>query len=114
MLYYTLERLGDTEKNISRKSKGLLSKKLTTFTTTNNSLSPSIKWYGDSHFCLIFKGSCLKQTNKQTKNFHSSKQNNLFIVYELHIWSRDLNFDFTPKDCLFGGVKLAKKADPDK
>ena len=66
MLYYTLERLGDTEKNISRKSNGLLTKKLTTFTTTNNSLSPSIKWYGDSHFCLIFKGSCLKQTNKQT------------------------------------------------
>ena len=66
MLYYTLERLDDTEKNISRKSKGLLTKKFTTFTTNNNSLSPSIKWYEDSHFCLIFKGNCLKQRNKQT------------------------------------------------
>ena len=28
--------------------------------------------------------------------------------------SRDLNSDFTLKDCLFGGVKLAKNADPDK
>ena len=28
--------------------------------------------------------------------------------------SRDLNSDFTLKDCLFGGVKFAKTADPDK
>ena len=26
---------------------------------------------------------------------------------------RDLNFDFALKDCLFGGVRLTKKADPD-
>ena len=25
-----------------------------------------------------------------------------------------MNTDFTLKDCLFGGVKLAKNADPDK
>ena len=37
-----------------------------------------------------------------------------FIVYESDIWSRDLNSDFTLKDCLFGGVKLRKNADPDK
>ena len=37
-----------------------------------------------------------------------------FIVYELDTWSRDLNSDFTLKDGLFGGVKLAKTADPDK
>ena len=36
-------------------------KKLTTPTTSDNSLSPSIKWYKDSNFSLIFKGSCLKQ-----------------------------------------------------
>ena len=28
--------------------------------------------------------------------------------------SRDLNYDFTLKDCLVGGVKLAKNSDPDK
>ena len=44
-LYYTLKRLGDTEKiNIP--------------TTTDNSLPPSIKWYRNSNYCLIFKGSC--------------------------------------------------------
>ena len=37
-----------------------------------------------------------------------------FIAYELDTWPRDLNSDFTLKDCLFGGVKLTKNADPDK
>ena len=36
--------------------------KLTT-TTTDNSLSPSIKLYKNSNFCLIFQGSYLKQGN---------------------------------------------------
>ena len=33
---------------------------------------------------------------------------------KLDTWSRGLNSDFTLKDCLFRGVKLAKNADPDK
>ena len=37
-----------------------------------------------------------------------------FIVYELDAWSRDLNYDFTLKDCLFGGIKLDKNVDPIK
>ena len=52
-LYYTLKRLGDTEKVVSWKSKGLSTEKLTTPTTTNDSLSPSVKWYRNSSFCLI-------------------------------------------------------------
>ena len=44
-LYYTLERLGGTEKVVSWKCKGLSSQQLTTPTTTYNSLSLSIKWY---------------------------------------------------------------------
>ena len=39
---------------------------------------------------------------------------NLFIVYELDRWSQDLNAKFTVKDCLFGNVKIAKNADPNK
>ena len=64
MLYYTLKRLGDTEKFVLWKSNALSTKKLTTPTTNDNSLSPSIKLYGNSNFCLVFKGSCLKQTKK--------------------------------------------------
>ena len=39
---------------------------------------------------------------------------NLFIVHELDTWLRDLNTDFTSKNCFFGSVKLTKNADPDK
>ena len=63
MLYYTLKRLGDTEKVASGKSNSLLAKKLTTPATNGNDISPSINWFEDSNFCLSFKGSCLKQRN---------------------------------------------------
>ena len=43
LLYYTLKRLGDTEKIVLWKSNGLSGKKLATPTTTDNSLSPTIK-----------------------------------------------------------------------
>ena len=54
MLYYTLKRLYNTEKVVSRKSEGLPAEKLTTPTTTDNSLSRSFKWYGNSNVSLVF------------------------------------------------------------
>ena len=80
--------------------------KLNTPTTTDNSLSPSIKWYKNSSFCLIFKGSCLKAFASPTII--------VFFVYELDTWLRHLNSDFTLKDYIFKGVKLPKNIDPDK
>ena len=56
-LYHTLKRLGNTEKTVSQKSKVLSTEKPTTPTTTDNSLSLSIKWYRNSNFCLKFKGT---------------------------------------------------------
>ena len=70
------------------------SRKLTTRTTYDKSLSPSIKWH--KTFCLIFKRSCLK------------------LIHELDTWSGDLSCDFTLADCLIGGFKLAKSAYRDK
>ena len=70
-----------------------------------------IKWYENSNFCLIFKGTCLKQRNA---TFTPPNIINLLIAYECDTWWRYLNTDFTLKDCLFGGVKLAKIADSDK
>ena len=61
----------------------------------------------NSRVRLKFKGSCLKQRDKENVV-------NLFIVYELDTWSRDLNTDFTEKGYLFGAVKLTKNADTDK
>ena len=43
---------------MSWKSKGLSTEKIV---TRNNSLSSTVKWYGDSNFCLVLKGSLLKQ-----------------------------------------------------
>ena len=48
-LYHTLKKLGDTEKVVLWKSKGLPTEKLSTPTTTNSNLSPSIKCYEHSH-----------------------------------------------------------------
>ena len=80
MLYYTLKRLGDTEKMLSWKGKGLSSEELTSPTTTYNCLSTSIKWFGNSNFCLVFKGRCLKQNNA---TYTTPKKITFFIVYGL-------------------------------
>ena len=60
-LYYTLKNLADTKEFILWRSKGLSTEKLTAPITADNSLYPSIEWYENSNFCLIFKASCLKQ-----------------------------------------------------
>ena len=83
-LYDTLKRLGDTEKVVSWKPKGFSAEKLTaTPTTTDNSLSPSNKWYGDSNFCLLVKGSCFKQ--KKITTYATPNRINFYIVYELEL-----------------------------
>ena len=65
----------------------------------------------NSRIKLEFKRSCLKQDKAP---FTPNNVVNLYIVYELNIWSQDLNADFTLKDCLFGAVKLTKNANPNK
>ena len=44
-LYYTLKRVRNTEKDVSWKSIDLSTKKLTAPSSTDNSFSPSSKWY---------------------------------------------------------------------
>ena len=54
----------DLSENVLKwKSKDLSSEKRNTPTNTDNSLSPSVKWYENSTFCLIIKGSCSNQKN---------------------------------------------------
>ena len=69
------------------------------------------RWVVISRIRVAFKNSCLKQSKitKTSRNIVNS-----FIVYEWGTWSRGLNSVFTPKDCLFGAVKLTKNAAPDK
>ena len=60
---------------------------------------------------MIFKESCIEQKNT---TFTFPNIIDFCIVYKLGAWLWDLNFDFTLKDCLFGGFKLAQSLDPDK
>ena len=60
--------------------KDLSTKKLTTPTTSDNSLSPTIELHANSNFSLVFKGSCVKQKNA---TYTHPKRINLVIVYEL-------------------------------
>ena len=66
----------------------------------------------NSRIRLKFKGSYLKQEDKA--DFTPNNVVNLFIIYELDTWSRDLNTNFTLKDCLLRAVKLNKNDDPNK
>ena len=79
--------------------------------SATKSLSPRQTW-NKSRVKLKFEGSCLKQEDKAT--FTPKNVVNLFVVYELNRWSKDLNAEFTLKDCWFGNVKITKNADPDK
>ena len=61
---------------------------------------------------LKFKGICLKQ--KDTTAYTPKNVLNLYIVYELNMWSQHLNAEFTIKYCLFGNVRITENADPNK
>ena len=90
---------------IEWKSKGLTIEKIKLLITAHHSLSPKLKWY-NSKIWVQFKGSCLKQDLNSV--FTPRNVVNLYIVYELDVWSWDLSTDFTLKDCFFGAVKLIK------
>ena len=78
-LDYTLKRLDDNQNVVSWKSKSLLTENLTTPITTDNSLSPSIRRYENSNFCLSLKRSGLKQ---KMQLLHLQIEF-FFIVYKL-------------------------------
>ena len=76
------------------KSAGFLSESIVTPSTTNNSLSPSIKLNRNLKFYLVYKVICLKQS----KTTFTHQNTIIFIiVYELDARSQDLNVDLTLK-----------------
>ena len=78
LLYF--KNLTGTKTFVSWKSKSLLSENVTTPITADNSLSPTFKWYRNSNFCLVFKGSYLKPDQA---TFTSPNIIHFSIVYEL-------------------------------
>ena len=72
-------------------------KKLYLLIQQSTKLSPKLG-LNRSRIRLKFKASCLKQEDRAL--FTPNNVVNLFLVYELDTWSRDLYTDFTLKDCL--------------
>ena len=93
----------------SWKSKGLSAESIKTPTTSDNSLTPALSYYG-TKTRAEFTGSCLKQPKIP---YSHGKIVNIYIVYELGASSSHVN-DPTLKNCLFGAVTLTKNADIDK
>ena len=93
----------------SWKSKGLSAETIKPPSTSDNSLTPAVSYYG-TKTRVKFTGSCLKQPKI---SYTHGKVVNIYIVYELGA-SSSHNNDPTLKNCLFGAVTLTKNADIDK
>ena len=93
----------------SWKSKGLSDESIKPPTTSDNSLTPALSYYG-TKTRVKFTGSCLKQSKI---SYTHGKVVNIYIVYELAA-SSSHDSDPTIKSCLFGAVTLTKNADIEK
>ena len=87
----------------SWKSKELSDENIKPPTTTDNSLAPTLNYYGNKTR-VKFIGSCLKQPKI---SYTHSTIVNIYIVYILGASSSNYN-DPTLKNCLFGAVTLTK------
>ena len=94
----------------SWKCKGLSDESFKPPTTSDNSLTPSLDYYGNK-IRVKFTKSCLKQSNKLL--YTHRKIVNIYIVYELGA-STSHSSDPTIKNCLSGAVTLTKNADSEK
>ena len=80
----------------SSKSKGLSAESIKTLTTSDNSLTPALSYYGTKTRVKIV-GSCLKQPKI---SYTHGKVVNIYIVYELRASSSNVNDPIL--GCLFG------------
>ena len=104
-----LKVITNTDYVLSWTSKGLSNESIKPPTTSDNSLTPILNYYG-TKTRVKFTGSCLKQPKI---SYTHGKVVNIYIVYELGASSSHVN-DPTLKNCLFGAVTLTKNGDIDK
>ena len=107
--YFKVNTITNTDYVSSWKSKGLSAETIKPPTTSDNSLTPELNYYG-TKTRVKFTGSCLKQSKI---SYTHGKVVNIYIVYELGASSSHVN-DPTLKNCLFGAVTLTKNTDIDK
>ena len=101
--------IANTDYVSSWKSKGLSAETIQPPTTSDNSLTPALSYYGNKTR-VKFIGSCLKQPKI---SYDYGKVVKIYIVYQLGA-SSSHNNDATLKNCLFGALTLTKNADIDK
>ena len=105
--YFKLNSVvGVTDYVLSWQSKRLSNESIKPPTTSDNSLTPALNYYG-TKTRVKFTGSCLKQSKI---SYTHGKVVNIYIVYELAASSSHTS-DPTIKNCLFGAVTLTKNAD---
>ena len=91
------------------KSKGLSSESFKAISTSDNSLNPTLNYYG-TKIRVKFTGDCLEQ---QKITYNHGKVVNIYIAYSLGASSSN-NSNPTIEKCLFGVVTLTKNTDIDK
>ena len=108
--YFKLNSVVNTADYVlSWQSKGISNESIKPPTTSDNSLTPELNYYG-TKTRVKFTRSCLKQSD----HFYAHKKVvNIYIVYELGASSSNFS-DPTIKNCLFGAVTLTKNADIEK
>ena len=107
--YFKVNTITNTSYVSSWKSKELSAERIKPPTTSDNSLTPELNYYG-TKTRVKCKGSCLQQP--KISHTHSTIVN-IYIVYDLGTSGSHDN-DHTLKNCLFGTVTLTKNADIDK
>ena len=107
-MYRYFKMIANNDYISSWKSKGLSAENIKPPTTSDNSLTLVLSYYG-TKTRVKFNGSCLKQSKI---SYTHGEVVNIYIVYELGASSSHIN-DPTLKTCLFGAVTLTKNADID-
>ena len=108
-MYRYFKMITNTDYISSWESKGSSAESTEPPTTSDNSLTPALNYYG-TKTRVKFTGSCLKQSKI---SYNHGKVVNIYIVCELGASSSHVN-DPTLKNCLFGAVTLTKNANIDK
>ena len=91
------------------KSKGLSNESIKAIFSSDNSLNPTLSYYG-TKTRVKCTGGCLKQSKS---SYNHGNVVNISIVYELGASSSSTS-DPTLKNCLFGAVTLTKNTDIEK
>ena len=107
--YFKVNTITNTDYVSSWKSQELSAESIKPPTSSVNSLTPELDYYG-TKTRVKFSGSCLQQSKS---SYTHSTIVNIYIVCKLGA-SGSHNNDPTLKNCLFGVVTLTKNADIDK